>query len=324
MNNRLLCLPQDKVLFVAFGENCFELSQEGCTDVVDLQSTQEEADTRMLLHILHGHRNLFDKFVVHTPDTDVLILCLGYLGALYCDIYIKTGVKDKSRLINLQRIKEKFESVAQEHGYSTNDLFTALISLHAFTGCDTISAFAGKGKVTAIKCLLDLPADVQTFKLLGSAWNVTDELMQSLEKFTCKLYRGKCDSVNLLRYEIYCSKRGKITGQDRLPADVQTFKLLGSAWNVTDELMQSLEKFTCKLYRGPCHSAFVEHCKRANYQSRIWRLASEKNPDVPSPVKHGWEFTTDDDGSTNLTINWMECKPAPEEASKLFYGCFLV
>ena len=131
---------------------------------------------------------------------------------------------------------------------------------------------------------------MQTFKLLGSAWNVTDELMQSLEKFTCKLYRGKCGSVNLLRYEIYCSKRGKIMGQDMLP----------------------------------CHSAFVEHCKRANYQSRIWRLASEQNPDVPSPVGHGWEFTTGDDGSTNLSINWMECKPAPEEASKLFYGCFLV
>ena len=38
-------------------------------------------DTHMLLHIKHDvdHSNQSTSFVVHIPDTDVLVLCLGHL-----------------------------------------------------------------------------------------------------------------------------------------------------------------------------------------------------------------------------------------------------
>ena len=33
------------------------------------------------------------------------------------------------------------------------DVCKALIGMHAYTGCDTVSAFAGKGKAKALKLL---------------------------------------------------------------------------------------------------------------------------------------------------------------------------
>ena len=109
-----------------------------------------------------------------------------------------------------------------------------------------------------------------------------DDLLQTLEEFVCALYGGGGISVNELRYHIYCSKRGKISCDD-LP---------------------------------PCHSALKEHCKRANYQSRIWRLALNATPDVPSPVENGWDHSSDENGDHCLVIKWMSCNSAPDEVRR--------
>ena len=80
-------------------------------DVPELFSSQEEADTRILLHMKHNanHSNQSISFVVHIPDTDVFVLRLGHLNQINGNIFIKTGVKDKTRLINLRKIKDKLE-----------------------------------------------------------------------------------------------------------------------------------------------------------------------------------------------------------------------
>ena len=89
----------------------------------------------MLLHMKHNakHSNQSISFVVHTPDTDVFVLCLGHLNKINGNIFIKTGVKDKTRLTNLRKIKDKLELEADEIEFSSD----ALISFHIFTGCDS-------------------------------------------------------------------------------------------------------------------------------------------------------------------------------------------
>ena len=62
----------------------------------------------------------------------------------------------------------------------------------------------------------------------------------------------------------------------------------------------------------PCHSAFIEHCRWANYPSRIWNLALLPKPLIPSPIGNGWRYEVGDDGE-QLAIKWMSCKPAPDE-----------
>ena len=48
-------------------------------DVRDLQSNQEEADTKMILHADDATSDTAMEFQVHSPDTDVFVLALrGY------------------------------------------------------------------------------------------------------------------------------------------------------------------------------------------------------------------------------------------------------
>ena len=51
--------------------------------------------------------------------------------------------------------------------WNSIDACRALIGMHAFTGCDTVSAFAGKGKAKALKSLLSNKMDQDTFFKLG-------------------------------------------------------------------------------------------------------------------------------------------------------------
>ena len=66
----------------------------------------------------------------------------------------------------------------------------------------------------------------------------------------------------------------------------------------------------CKL--PPCSLSLLKHCKRANYQCKIWKRNMEASPQVPSPVGSGWCMEGED-----LTIDWGEGLPAPQAVMQL-------
>ena len=63
--------------YVTCDEKCFQLSKEGMLEVPELESTHEEADTRMMLHAIHATNQLIHNIVIHTPDTDVVVIALS-------------------------------------------------------------------------------------------------------------------------------------------------------------------------------------------------------------------------------------------------------
>ena len=77
---------------------------------------------------------------------------------------------------------------------------------------ETVSAFAGKGKLKALKVMLKSEIYITTFTLLCTLWQLKQSLMEQLERLTCGLYHIGED-VNLLRYRMYCSKSGKVQMQ---------------------------------------------------------------------------------------------------------------
>ena len=79
-----------QVIYATVGDTCFEISRYGKTEVESLQCHQEEADTRMFFHLVHGVR-VSQRFVIHTPDTDVFNLTVAVSGQKRKSIYIKTG-----------------------------------------------------------------------------------------------------------------------------------------------------------------------------------------------------------------------------------------
>ena len=91
-------------------------------------------------------------------------------------------------------------------------LSQALIAFHAFTGCDTVSAFAGRGKTGPLKQLKKDEVAIDAFVQLGTSWNVDQSLTSKLQEFTCRMYAAssKTCKANILRHEMFLSKRGEV------------------------------------------------------------------------------------------------------------------
>ena len=96
----------------------------------------------------------------------------------------------KSRIIHLKRIVENLTKDLAT-GIRVQDFLKSLIGLHAITGCDTVSAFTGKGKVKALKLLMKSMTYVDAFMDLGISWNISEETVNAIERFACELYEKK-------------------------------------------------------------------------------------------------------------------------------------
>ena len=101
----------------------------------------EEADQRVVRHALQcmSDANGFDKVVVRTGDTDVVVLCARYVAMTFGEetpkqIYVHMVSTNSHRLFN---IKEVVKGLGV-------DVCLALSWFYAFTGCDTVSSFYGK------------------------------------------------------------------------------------------------------------------------------------------------------------------------------------
>ena len=112
----------------------------------------------------------------------------------------------------------------------------------------------------------------------GTNWNVTENIMQELEKFTCAWYGASATTsdINECRYRMFCTKKGEIDSH-QLP---------------------------------PSRDCLRKHIERANYQTCIWRLSLETCPSVPSPHGHGWLISNSGDVD-QIQVDWMTGLPAP-------------
>ena len=64
--------------------------KENWEKVRELKSTQEEADTHMLLHTLHAANEGYKAIVITADDTDILVICLGLNSYFSCPIYTRS------------------------------------------------------------------------------------------------------------------------------------------------------------------------------------------------------------------------------------------
>lgn len=163
----------------------------------------------MLLHANHASQNGYQTLLIISEDTDVMILCLGCCKGINALLYQKTGTQNRTRYINISNL-------AQCLG---DDLSDALIGMHAFTGCDSTSAFAGQGKLRALKLVKESRTFQELFKSFDTSWTVSDEEYSNMESFVCKMYAPSssiCD-INDMRYMLFCAKRGEVDSSSLPP-----------------------------------------------------------------------------------------------------------
>ena len=184
-------------------ENVFRLStQDGvktiCDDIPNLKSTHEEADTRIILHAHDISNHSLGAMVVRCSDTDVLILLLKFVRAIARPILMDAGTGDNRKLLDINTISMSLGPT----------VCAALPAVHAFSGCDSTSAFVRKGKLMPFRLLKKSPEFQASFALLGTSEKVSDDVYQSVEEFTCKMYASKSqtDSINKLRYFTFSTR----------------------------------------------------------------------------------------------------------------------
>ena len=120
----------------------------------------------------------------------------------------------------------------------------SLIGLHAFTGCDSTSAFHRKGKAIFFHIVKENKQHLMALKKLGQSFNTDIELIAQFEALVCQVYKSQTESVEKVRYLLFCAG--------------------------------SKEEASLR----PTQDALTQHVKRANYQSCIWRHCFESQPEV--------------------------------------------
>ena len=146
------------------------------------------------------------------------------------------------------------------HMTSPKNLVTkrhVLPMFHAFTGCDTVSSFAGRGKKTAfdIWTFFDEITPV-FFTLLTNPSAFNDDCMSVLEAYVVLLYDRTCTetTVNSARKHMFTTKDRSM---DNIP---------------------------------PTRAALLQHTKRAIYKGGyVWGQALVRSPVIPSPDTFGWQ-----------------------------------
>jgi len=125
--------------------------------ISELSSSQEEADTRIVLHCLYQSRQC-SSIVVQSPDTDVLVLLLAFSAKIPVNVLLQTGTGANKRLICIATLRQSIGT----------DVAEALPGLHAFTGCDTNNCFVRKGKKKPYELMKNNPEFINAFVHLPS------------------------------------------------------------------------------------------------------------------------------------------------------------
>ena len=139
--------------------------------------------------------------------------------------------------------------------------------IQSLTGCDSTSAFKGKGKVRPMKLVLKSPSFCSTFSKLGESWEVSDDLVTEIERFVCVLYGGV---------------KTKLSSVDELRAFMLKAKC-------DENYSLSVIKNVDFAAFPPSKACLIEHIRRVNYQVRIWKMANHAIYELPKLSDgHDW------------------------------------
>jgi hypothetical protein len=223
-----------------------------CTNRQDVSSlapcTHEEADTRMLLHLEDAVHQGHNKVSIRTVDTDVVVLAISSAQRLkISELWVAFGTGKNFRFLAAHEMARTLGP----------DWCKALPIFHAFTGCDTVSYFGGRGKRTAWATWKAYEDVTPAFCALVArpTLQTIDEWLDKLERFVVLLYdrTSSLPSVDEARKQLFTQKGRTIDG---LP---------------------------------PTGAALIQHIKRATYQAgHCWGQLMIASPELPSPSEWGW------------------------------------
>lgn len=243
-------LKPGQVLFISESRrNVQRITSDTVTDIRELHSNQEEADTRMILHAIYAANNGTTNIVVNSPDTDVLVLLVHHRPVIKAQqIFMLTGREGKhSDLTRYIPVHVLFTKL------TTNQL-GILLPVYCLTGCDTVSAFHGHGKRKAFRIMTSKANKFQAMTDLGMG-PLTRAQKEACTQFIGLMYgQTDCNSLNHLRVQKASHSRSKMPAKKLPPTD----------------------------------NSFELHVLRCVFQLLIWRQAMVAMQELPDPKDYGY------------------------------------
>ena len=112
-----------------------------CNRVDELCAQQEESDTRILLQASHAASNGRDCIAIKSPDADVAVPACTLSHSINANMIFCIDTKQRMRYLDMTAIGQSLGE----------DVCKAQPGMHVLTGCDSTSAFVGKGKRQAFR-----------------------------------------------------------------------------------------------------------------------------------------------------------------------------
>ena len=162
--------------------------------------SQEEADTRIFLHASDAVSKGYRKVSVRTVDTDIVILAISMFNEMNLEeLWLAFGTGSNFRYIPIHEVVVSMDP----------RVCATLPMFHAFTGCDTVSSFCGRGKKTAWNTWKVYPEAIDAFEEFPLMQiEISDKAMETLERFVVLLYDRTSDimTVNDSRKYLFTQK----------------------------------------------------------------------------------------------------------------------
>ena len=202
--------PPNKAVYITSGESVVSL---GLNSAAMLDCNHEEADTRIVVHLLHALEHGMRTIKVRTADSDVIAILVGAFFDLTsthpsADIWVAFGTGKHFRFYSINTI---CTSIGEPRA-------RALPVFHTFSGSDTTSAFRGRGKKSAWQAWQAYEEVTQAFTFLASHpfqhLRADSDHFQKIERLT--------------REELFCRKNCSI---DNIPP-TQNALLQRTKWTV--------------------------------------------------------------------------------------------
>ena len=192
------------------------------------------------MHVADAVKAGYRKVCVRRVDTDVVVLAIAHHNNIKPDeLWVAFDTGSHSRYIPVHELTASLDS----------RMCSTLHVFHAFTGCDIVSSFLGRGMKTAWFTWQSYPEATGAFEdlLIG------DHTMSTLERLVVLLYDRTSDitMVNDCREQLFTRK---------------------------SRILENLP---------PAKAELQQHVKRATYQAICWTQALTADPKLPSPYNWG-------------------------------------
>ena len=193
------------------------------------------------------------------------------------NIWLEVGVQSNN--------SQRYISLNSLHLHFGETPCKSLPAYHALTGCDYTASFSRRGKVKPLKTLEEDVVAQEALASLGSAEDIPDKIIKTIERYVSSLYgKKKLRKINEVRVQIFLEKYRPKAREDRLSC---AKKLDGSMM-------------------PPCRAVLLEKLKCMHLITRRWNSTLLPHPPHEVPENSGWKL---EDGC--YKINWFYGEAAP-------------